>query len=509
MARALLLNASFEPLCVVSSRRAVVLVLKEKAEIVHRNGAVFRSERRSVPVPTVIRLVHFVRVPFRASAPLSRRAVFARDNHRCQYCGRAGREPRPRRAAVAAGHALLGQRGRVVPVVQRAQGRPAAGRVRHGAASPAGRAARDAVADRVGRSGRPRVAAVPLEPRSRLRVTPGRLRLRLLLPVEIVLVEVVIVVVDERRDPAQQPFELGAQLLGSRRAARRMSSASRPASPCIAGAGAGAMRSRRRRCLATFRSSRSTRATSSAGVSLGYRWGSAAAGIEEVVGGEAALLAEPFLAQALLPTERLLPDRLGVAVGPLEQAVRLGLGARQEVGRVDRDRLAGPARRRRPPPSSPRRRAGPRAARPERLPLRRAAAAVSSRATSVSSRAATVSSRAACSSCCSRSSSAWSRVRSSPAAACWATRPSKKLPRVDEFLLRRRELLAEHLRFAARFRALRRPPGLGELGLDRLRVGVERFECAARRVEVALERGGSRGPASSISTSFRSSSTAP
>jgi 5-methylcytosine-specific restriction endonuclease McrA len=82
-----LLNASFEPLCVVSSRRAVVLVLKEKAEIVHRNGAEFRSERRSVPVPSVVRLVHFVRVPYRASAPLSRRAVFARDNHRCQYCG--------------------------------------------------------------------------------------------------------------------------------------------------------------------------------------------------------------------------------------------------------------------------------------------------------------------------------------------------------------------------------------------------------------------------------------
>jgi 5-methylcytosine-specific restriction endonuclease McrA len=87
VARSLLLNASFEPLCVVSSRRAVVLVLKEKAEIVHRNGAEFRSERRSVPVPTVVRLVHFVRVPFRATAPLSRRAVFARDGHRCQYCG--------------------------------------------------------------------------------------------------------------------------------------------------------------------------------------------------------------------------------------------------------------------------------------------------------------------------------------------------------------------------------------------------------------------------------------
>ncbi len=83
-----MLNASFEPLCVVSARRAVVLVLKDKAEIVHRNGAEFRAERMAVPVPTVIRLRHYVRVPYRSAVPLSRRAVFARDSHRCQYCGR-------------------------------------------------------------------------------------------------------------------------------------------------------------------------------------------------------------------------------------------------------------------------------------------------------------------------------------------------------------------------------------------------------------------------------------
>lgn len=83
-----MLNATFEPLCVVSARRAVVLVLKEKAEIVHRNGAAFRSERQAVPAPSVIRLMHYVRVPYRSAVPLSRRAVFARDGHRCQYCGR-------------------------------------------------------------------------------------------------------------------------------------------------------------------------------------------------------------------------------------------------------------------------------------------------------------------------------------------------------------------------------------------------------------------------------------
>jgi 5-methylcytosine-specific restriction endonuclease McrA len=89
LGRALLLNASFEPLCVVPMRRAVVLVLKEKAEIVARNGAEIRSERLAVPVPSVIRLHHFVRVPYRSRVPLSRRAVFARDGHKCQYCNRA------------------------------------------------------------------------------------------------------------------------------------------------------------------------------------------------------------------------------------------------------------------------------------------------------------------------------------------------------------------------------------------------------------------------------------
>ena len=49
MGRALLLNASFEPLCVVPMRRAVVLVLKEKAEIVARNGAELHSERVELP----------------------------------------------------------------------------------------------------------------------------------------------------------------------------------------------------------------------------------------------------------------------------------------------------------------------------------------------------------------------------------------------------------------------------------------------------------------------------
>jgi len=87
MSRALVLNASFEPLCVVPSRRAAVLVLSRKAEVLHDTGEALHSEHLTVPVPSVIRLRHFVKVPFRRRAPLSRRGIFARDGHRCQYCG--------------------------------------------------------------------------------------------------------------------------------------------------------------------------------------------------------------------------------------------------------------------------------------------------------------------------------------------------------------------------------------------------------------------------------------
>ena len=87
MSKALVLNASYEPLCVVSVRRAVVLVLKEKAEVLHTAERVLHSEHTAFAVPSVIRLTYFVKVPFRARAALNRRAVFARDGGRCQYCG--------------------------------------------------------------------------------------------------------------------------------------------------------------------------------------------------------------------------------------------------------------------------------------------------------------------------------------------------------------------------------------------------------------------------------------
>ncbi|MEY3575231.1 MAG: HNH endonuclease [Actinobacteria bacterium] len=88
MRSALVLNGTFEPLSVVSARRAICLVLSEKAEIVEDDGTEIRAASLVMRGPLVIRLNYVVRAPFRRRTALSRRAVFARDGYKCQYCGK-------------------------------------------------------------------------------------------------------------------------------------------------------------------------------------------------------------------------------------------------------------------------------------------------------------------------------------------------------------------------------------------------------------------------------------
>jgi len=87
MRSALVLNATYEPLSVVPARRAACLVLADKADVIAEDGTHFHSANLVVPSPLVIRLRYVVKVPYRRRASLSRRAIFARDDHRCQYCG--------------------------------------------------------------------------------------------------------------------------------------------------------------------------------------------------------------------------------------------------------------------------------------------------------------------------------------------------------------------------------------------------------------------------------------
>jgi 5-methylcytosine-specific restriction endonuclease McrA len=88
MPRALVLNATYEPLSVVPIRRALVLVLHERADVVESNGHIFHSEHLTLSAPSVIKLRRFVRVRFDRRVPLNRRSIFLRDDFTCQYCER-------------------------------------------------------------------------------------------------------------------------------------------------------------------------------------------------------------------------------------------------------------------------------------------------------------------------------------------------------------------------------------------------------------------------------------
>src|SRR3984957_18560628 len=86
--RELALDESYEPINASTVRRAVVLLLKARAEVLEESLQALHSERSSIARPFVIRLTSYVRVPRDAHRrKITRRAVFARDDWTCQYCG--------------------------------------------------------------------------------------------------------------------------------------------------------------------------------------------------------------------------------------------------------------------------------------------------------------------------------------------------------------------------------------------------------------------------------------
>jgi 5-methylcytosine-specific restriction endonuclease McrA len=87
MKNCLVLNASYEPLNVIDETRAVVLILQGKAESVVDTDRMCGSTNEALMFPSVVRLLYMADVPRLRQVPLSRRALFQRDNFTCQYCG--------------------------------------------------------------------------------------------------------------------------------------------------------------------------------------------------------------------------------------------------------------------------------------------------------------------------------------------------------------------------------------------------------------------------------------
>lgn len=87
--RVLVLNASFEPINVCTARRAVVLILKGVAHAEECSSQNWlHSSRFSMPMPSVIRLVEYIHIPFERKS-LSRKNILLRDHNTCQYCNKS------------------------------------------------------------------------------------------------------------------------------------------------------------------------------------------------------------------------------------------------------------------------------------------------------------------------------------------------------------------------------------------------------------------------------------
>lgn len=84
----LLLNASYEPLAVLSLPHAVNLLLRDRVEAAVDEQVVVNATSRAIGMPEVVRLKHYVNVPHRHAPAWSRRGLFARDDYTCAYCGR-------------------------------------------------------------------------------------------------------------------------------------------------------------------------------------------------------------------------------------------------------------------------------------------------------------------------------------------------------------------------------------------------------------------------------------
>jgi 5-methylcytosine-specific restriction endonuclease McrA len=87
----LVLNQSYEPLNVCRARRAIVLILQGKAEMLEDGMGFIRSINDTVPIPSVIKLGYYVSRTYRERR-FTRLGVFHRDNYTCQYCGKQSQQ---------------------------------------------------------------------------------------------------------------------------------------------------------------------------------------------------------------------------------------------------------------------------------------------------------------------------------------------------------------------------------------------------------------------------------
>lgn len=86
--KVLVLNCSYEPLTICNVQKAVLLLFGGKAvPVAHHPERVISTVSRSFPLPSIVRLTFFVRIPYKQII-LTRKNILLRDSFQCQYCGK-------------------------------------------------------------------------------------------------------------------------------------------------------------------------------------------------------------------------------------------------------------------------------------------------------------------------------------------------------------------------------------------------------------------------------------
>ncbi|NMM50539.1 HNH endonuclease [Marinigracilibium pacificum] len=87
--KVLLLNQDYSPLAVCTVNKAFILLFLDKAEMVREfAGEALHSVTRTFPKPAVVKLKRYINLPYK-NVMLSRKNIFKRDDHKCQYCGKS------------------------------------------------------------------------------------------------------------------------------------------------------------------------------------------------------------------------------------------------------------------------------------------------------------------------------------------------------------------------------------------------------------------------------------
>lgn len=88
MTACILLNHDFTFLNVVTWKRAMCLLAKEKVQVLaYSDNTVTTAEGRVIKIPTVMKLIKLIRTLYRSRVPFSKRNILVRDGHACGYCG--------------------------------------------------------------------------------------------------------------------------------------------------------------------------------------------------------------------------------------------------------------------------------------------------------------------------------------------------------------------------------------------------------------------------------------